>query len=178
MRSLPAACVVGLALIAGGCEDDEKKGESPRPPVEFAPPQRPPGPDASQGRVARMADVRVIRRWADMLRAGRVAAAARYFSVPAVVENGPPALELSTPAAVRLFNRSLPCGARLVGARRVGRFTIATFLLTDRPGGDCGSGIGHRAATAFRFRRGKIEEWRRVPVPEERLPPPAPEGEI
>jgi hypothetical protein len=34
--------------------------------------------------------------------------------------------------------------------------------LTPRLGGNCGSGVGHSAATAFVIRHGKIVEWRRV----------------
>jgi len=104
--------------------------------------------------------------------------AARYFRLPALVENGPPLLELSTRKAVRLFNRSLPCGAKLVSARRVGRYTIATFRLTERPGrGSCGAGAGQKAATAFRFEGKRIAEWRRVPLPTEPRPS-APSGSV
>ena len=65
----------------------------------------------------------------------------------------------------RAFNVSLPCGARLERAYRIGRYTAAVFRLTDRPGGDCGTGTGNEAATAFVIREGKIREWRRLEVP-------------
>jgi hypothetical protein len=113
--------------------------------------------------------------WSDQLRAGHVDAAARLFAVPAIVENGTPPLELSSRAAVLLFNRSLPCGARLLSTTRAGRYTVATFVLTNRPGGGgCRGGVGQRAATAFAIRGGKIAEWRRVPLPSEPGPAPAP----
>jgi hypothetical protein len=109
------------------------------------------------------ATVRVIKGWADELRAGDVAAASERFALPSVVQNGTPPLRLSTRGQVEAFNRSLPCGARLTDAVAVDRFTIATFKLTERPGpGECGSGVGETAKTAFVVRRGLITQWRRV----------------
>ena len=157
-------------MLLPGCRDDApaERAASPntRPsdPRQGAPPTRP----------ARPEDTRIIRSWSDTLRSGRVGAAADHFAVPAVVENGPPPLELRTRAATIAFNRALPCGARLIDTRRIGRYTVATFRLTERPNGDCGVGTGERAATAFRFRDGKIEEWRRVPLPERPAPRPEP----
>jgi hypothetical protein len=116
----------------------------------------------------------VIRTWADTLRAGDVEAAARLFALPARVANGEPPLSLTTRAAVEAFNASLPCGARLVRTRRRGRYTIATFRLTERPGGDCGAGVGDIAATAFRLRGGKIVEWLRVRTSSDPAAPPPP----
>jgi hypothetical protein len=114
----------------------------------------------------------VIRRWADSLRAGDVEAAARLFAVPVTVENGAPALRLTSSDEVVAFNRSLPCGARLLRTRRRGRYTVATFRLTERVGGDCGTGVGETAATAFRLRGGKIVAWLRVPTPGRPAGPP------
>ncbi len=108
-------------------------------------------------------DVRVIDGWVTTLAKGDVEGAASYFAVPSVAENGTPPLRLATRAGVIAFNASLPCGARLIRARRAGRFTNATFRLTDRPGGSCGAGTGAIARTAFRIRDGKIVEWRRLP---------------
>ena len=160
---------LGLALLPG-CKDDPPPERAASPTTTPSVPQ----PGAAPVRPARPEDTRIIRAWVDALRAGRVAEAAGHFKVPALVENGPPVYELRTRAAVIQFNRALPCGARLIDTRQIGRYTVATFLLTERPDGDCGSGTGHRAATAFRFRDGKIEEWRRVPVPEEPAPRPEP----
>jgi hypothetical protein len=117
-------------------------------------------------------DVGVIRTWADTLRAGDPDSAARFFAVPVRIANGTPPLTLHSSLAVRAFNESLPCGARLLRTRRKGRYIVATFRLTNRPGGDCGSGVGDTAATAFRLRHGKIVEWLRVPTPPELGPPP------
>jgi hypothetical protein len=106
----------------------------------------------------------VIKDWADELRAGDVDAASDRFQIPATVENGTPPLQLTNRKEVVGFNESLPCGARLTKAETKGRFTVATFVLTERPGpGDCGAGVGETAQTAFVIRGGKISEWRRVP---------------
>ena len=107
--------------------------------------------------------VRVIKDWADELRAGDVHAAADRFDLPAIVQNGTPPLRLTRRSQVIGFNETLPCGAELIRAERRGRFTIATFRLTERPGpGRCGAGTGETARTAFVIHDGRITEWRRV----------------
>lgn len=107
--------------------------------------------------------VKVIRSWADELRSGDVSAASDRFSIPTVVQNGTPPLVLRSRQQVETFNQSLPCGARLTAATRSGRYTIATFVLTERPGpGQCGNGVGEAAKTAFVIHNGHITEWRRV----------------
>ena len=109
--------------------------------------------------------VAVIEGWVETLSKGNAEGAAGYFALPSVVENGTPAVTLRSHADVVAFNRSLPCGARLVRARPAGRFIAATFRLTDRPGGGCGSGVGQLARTAFVIRDGKIVQWQRLPNP-------------
>jgi hypothetical protein len=109
--------------------------------------------------------VAVIEGWVDALSEGDVDGAAGYFALPSVAENGALPVTLDSRADVIAFNRSLPCGAKLVRARPLGRFIAATFRLTDRPGGDCGSGSGQLARTAFVIRDGKIAQWRRLPNP-------------
>lgn len=107
--------------------------------------------------------VRVIERWADELRAGDVPAASERFAVPSVVQNGTPPITLTSRRQVEAFNRSLPCGAKLTEAVSSGRYTIATFELTERPGpGECGNGVGETAKTAFVIHDELITEWRRV----------------
>ena len=109
------------------------------------------------------AAVRVIREWADTLRSGDVAGAARFFALPSIVSNGTPPVVLRTRADVRSFNASLPCGARLVDTSSAGPVTTAVFRLTERPGpGRCGAGTGQTARTTFIVLNGKIREWRRV----------------
>ncbi len=110
------------------------------------------------------ADVEVIEAWSDALREGDIDGAAGYFAIPSVTENGV-LLRISNREDARLFNESLPCGAKLVRAEGAGDFTTATFELTERPGpGTCGEGTGARAQTAFVIEDGKITEWRRVGI--------------
>ncbi len=109
------------------------------------------------------ADVQVIDAWVTALRHGDVRAAASYFAIPSLAENGPVLVRIRSLEDARRFNRSLPCGARLVRAETAGQFTTATFRLTERPGpGACGAGAGEIAKTAFVIRDGKIADWRRV----------------
>ncbi len=109
----------------------------------------------------------VIEGWVEALSDGDVEAASDYFAVPSVAQNGSAPLTLRSHDAVTAFNRSLPCGAKLVRARPAGRFIAATFRLTDRPGGSCGSGAGELARTAFVVKDGKIVQWRRLPDPQD-----------
>jgi hypothetical protein len=113
-------------------------------------------------------EVRVIRAWADALRAGRVNEAAGFFAVPALVLDGTnPLRELPDRDAVREFNRGLPCGARLVDAiRGHDSLVVATFRLTNRAGAPACTAVGGLAATAFLInRRHRIVQWLREPVP-------------
>jgi hypothetical protein len=107
--------------------------------------------------------VRVIDGWSTALREGDVDRAASYFDLPSVAQNGTPPVQLETREDVVEFNNALPCGAELIEAEREGEFTVATFRLTDRPGGGCGPGTGGTASTRFQITDGKITEWRRVP---------------
>jgi hypothetical protein len=110
------------------------------------------------------AEVQVIEDWADALREGDVEEASGYFEVPSLVQNGTPPLELDSEEDIRLFNESLPCGAKLIQAETEDDFIVATFELTERPGpGECGPGTGNTARTAFAIEDGLIVEWRRVP---------------
>ncbi len=108
-------------------------------------------------------DVRVIDGWVTALRHGDVDAAAEYFAIPSVAENGPILVRIRSVDDARRFNESLPCGAKLIRADSAGEFTTGTFRLTERPGpGRCGPGTGGVAKTSFVIRDGKIAEWRRV----------------
>jgi hypothetical protein len=112
---------------------------------------------------AKPANVQVIREWADELRAGDVSAASERFALPSVIQNGTPPIQLTDRREVEAFNRSLPCGAELTAAIESGKYTIATFKLTERPGpGECGKGVGEQAKTAFVIENGLITQWRRV----------------
>jgi hypothetical protein len=142
-RPLAASLVATAVAVLAGCGSDSE-GETV------------PGggdPDA----------VEVIKEWADELRAGDVLAASERFALPSVVQNGTPPIRLTDRREVEAFNRSLPCGAKLTEAISSGRYTIATFELTERPGpGECGDGVGETARTAFAIEDGLITQWRRV----------------
>jgi hypothetical protein len=149
-RAIAAIAVLG-AIAGAGCGSDEKDAEVPGGA----------DPDA----------VAVIKDWADELRSGNVDAASARFAIPSTVQNGTPPLRLTNLDEIKAFNESLPCGAVLTEAAPAGNFTIATFELTERPGaGDCGSGVGETAKTAFVIHEGHIAEWRRV-VDEEDVAP-------
>jgi hypothetical protein len=149
-----ATLAMALALVCAGCGGD---GGSSTSAGDTAAASVPGGADPG--------DVQVIDAWARALARGDIEAAARYFALPSTTENGIP-LDIQSPDDARRFNRSLPCGARLVHASTRGDLTIATFRLIERPGpGTCGSGVGAKAATAFAIDHGKIADWRRVPVP-------------
>ena len=112
---------------------------------------------------ANPADVEVIDGWVSALRHGDVDAAAGYFALPSVAENGPILVHIRNTEDAVHFNESLPCGARLIRAESAGEFTTATFRLTERPGpGSCGPGTGGIAKTSFVIRDGEIAQWRRV----------------
>jgi hypothetical protein len=140
---LAALAALG-AVAVGGCGSSDSDEEN-----------IPGGADADA--------VEVIKDWSDELRAGDVVAASEHFALPSVVQNGTPPIRLTDRRQVEAFNRALPCGATLVRATTSGRYTIATFELTERPGaGECGDGVGEEAKTAFEIQGGLITQWRRV----------------
>jgi hypothetical protein len=155
-----AVLVALTAAALAGCGGDHAQK---LPTNSQAPPQAP----KVRALPANPREVAVIRQWSDTLRAGHVNAASSLFHVPAIAQNGGPELPLKSLTDVRIFNSSLPCGAVLLDARRVaGGYTLAVFRLTERPGGNCGTGTGQRAAAAFRFNGDLITDWRRVAVPQ------------
>jgi hypothetical protein len=109
----------------------------------------------------------VVRGWSEALRHGDVDRATRYWDVPATVANGDQPYRLLTRRAVRFWNESLPCGAKLQSVERDSNYVLATFVLTERPGrGRCGSGVGRRARTLFLLRgERKIVQWLRATDP-------------
>jgi len=109
--------------------------------------------------------VRVITAWSEQLRAGHVRRAASYFDVPVIVQNATPPVRLDSKKEVLAFNETLPCGAHIVRTLAGARYTVATFVLTERPGSPGCGATGKLAATAFLLHNGKISEWRRVLVP-------------
>lgn len=146
------ALLLALCLSAcGGGDDDDDAPEIPG------------GADP--------AEVQVIDEWAKALASGDVDAAAAFFAIPSVAENGPILVEIEDEGDARLFNASLPCGAELIEAITEGDSTVATFRLTERPGpGTCGDGTGGTAQTAFEIVDGKITQWRRVGIETPEVP--------
>jgi len=150
--------------------------------AQQAPPTVPGGSLAIPGKVPLRssgtgdpADITVIRLWTDALRRSDVNGASALWAVPSKVQNGTPVLTLASRSDVRLFNDSLSCGSRLVSALGAENgYTIAVFVLTNRPGGDCGTGVGNHARTAILVRSGKIVEWYRLPEDPD-APRPAPQ---
>jgi hypothetical protein len=178
MKSWRAVAALGLVVAACGSTKPNRldlttPGAHTGDPLPAATATATATPEAtskpSAGKVT-AAEKRIIKGWSDSLRQGRVEAASRYFQIPVLISNNTPGyIILGTQDEVMEFNRTLPCGAKLISTKKDGRRIIATFELTERTGGACGSGVGERASTEFLIERGKIVEWVRVPVPEDQL---------
>jgi hypothetical protein len=135
-------------------------------------------PDRATGPADR-ASARVIRRWLAALNRGDVERAAHFFALPSKFQNfGTPVLTVDSEQERIAINLSLTCGAKAVQTGGAGRFTIVTFRLIERRGGDCGQGTGGTARGAIRVAGGKIREWYRLPDRPGGQPhaPPAPSG--
>ncbi len=153
------AVTVGIA----GCGTSDADRFDLRTPGSAEPVVREPA--APEGPTAQ--EVGVIRGWADALRAGKVGKASAFFALPAFVSNGTPLLTLDERREVREFNRTLPCGAKVVGTKRgQGSYVVATFRLTERPGPGRCDGTGNLAATAFVIEDSRIVRWVRAPDPQ------------
>ena len=109
------------------------------------------------------ASVRVIARWLKVLRRGDELGAARYWATGAKFQNATPVLTIDTPIEKVAIQKSLTCGARIKQAGGPKPFVVLVFVLTERPGGDCGDGVGHTARGAIRVAHGQIVEWYRLP---------------
>ena len=138
----------------------ERGEREPRSRPREAPEKPPTGPVTS-------AEKAVISGWADALRNGDVERASSYWRPPAIAANGGQPFRLVTMRAVRQFNESLTCGAKLESAERDKTYVVATFRLTNRRGrpGACGPGVGQQARTLFLLRGGKIVQWIRAADP-------------
>jgi hypothetical protein len=160
-----AGCAIAIAACGGGGDDDRLDLTTPGADEQRQQPAESDEQPAEPERKVDRGDVRVVRRWADALRHGDVRGASRYFALPSTVSNGTAPIRLDKRADVRFFNRTLPCGAKLIATEpTVNGFFFATFRLTERPGrGSCGSGTGATARTAFRVRNHLITDWLRVP---------------
>jgi hypothetical protein len=109
------------------------------------------------------AKLRVIARWLRALRSGDEARAVRYWATGAKFQNATPVLTIDTPIEKLAIQKSLPCGAKIRQAGGPDPFVVLVFVLTNRPGGNCGSGTGATARGAIRVAHGRIVEWYRLP---------------
>jgi hypothetical protein len=150
---------VAIPLIAAVVALSACGGDSGLPPISES--------DRSDAQLeGPTGDVEVIRSWAEALTESDIDAAAGYFAIPSVAENGL-SYDIETVEDAQFFNDSLPCGATLEETSVEGRFITATFKLQDRPGkGPC-PGVGNLAQTSFVIEDGAIVEWRRVALPGE-----------
>lgn len=175
-------CVVGLTACGddgddpGGSSTPEAGGvqaprSTPAPPEQGAqtpPPAAsalalPPGVPTTPVRDRTSdEDRRVIQGWLRALSAGDIARAASFFAEPSQVQNGTPVITLRSLTDRAAFNLALPCGARGVRFGSRDGYTVMEFLLTERPGGDCGGATGQSARGAIKVDDGKITEWYRL----------------
>jgi hypothetical protein len=103
----------------------------------------------------------IVRAWSKALNANDNKAAAALFAPGAELIQG---VDVRlTPQLALAWNRSLPCGGKIIGLTRTGDRVRATFLLTERPKHTC-DGPGQKAAAVFIVRKGKIVFWEQVPV--------------
>jgi hypothetical protein len=161
MMAVSVAPAVALGLAVAGCATTSElpgHGHSNRTATS-----RPIGQD---GPPAAAAQVAVVRGWSTALRTGHVQAAAGYFHVPSLFDDGAGAtVAIRSLAEAETVNATLTCGSQVVSAFREGRFINVLFRLTARAGqgADCGSGVGETARVVFLIRDGKILEWLRAP---------------
>jgi hypothetical protein len=160
-----------LVLAACGGSDEPDRFDLTTPGVHTGEPVATPTetPEAKAKPVT-STEKRVIKGWSDSLRRGQVKAAAKYFNVPSVVSNNTPApIQLTSVADVREFNRTLPCGAKLLRTRRSAQagFVVGVFRLTERKNAPapCGQGVGAEASVAFEITDAHIKTWIRVADP-------------
>jgi hypothetical protein len=191
-RAIAAVLAVAVAAAAAGCGSSSRSRASgsqdsttAAPPAQEHAPIQPQSDLAIPRRVPRVGTGpsdpkarRVIRAWLDALNHDDIERAASYFALPSKFQNGTPVLTVDTEQERIAVNVALPCGAKATGMRGAGPFTIVSFRLVDRPGGECGQAVGGGARGAIRVAGGKIVEWYRLPdVPGgEQTAPPAPSG--
>jgi hypothetical protein len=108
----------------------------------------------------------VVAQPATALRAGHLQAAAGYFHLPSLFDDGAgEAVEIHTLLEAETVDSSLSCGSQVISAFDQGRFINVLFRLTTRAGqgAGCGSGVGQTARVLFLIRGGQIVEWLRAP---------------
>ncbi len=163
MWRLALLCLLVLAGCGGGGDDADDRLTLTTPKAS---PERTatPAPAAKRAGPVTEAEKRVIRGWSDALRNGKVDRAVSFWHVPATAYNGGNPIKLLTRGAIRTWNESLPCGAKLTKVERDANYVLATFKLTNRKGFKAGcDGLGNEAQTLFLIRDGKILQWLRSP---------------
>jgi len=177
-----AALSVTAAVGCGGAQKSSTTpptvANDPGPTPAVSDLALPPGvPDESTGPAAVSAR-RVITDWLKALRRGDVKRAAHYFALPSKFQNATPVLTVNNEQERLAVNLSLSCGAVATEMGGAGVYTIVTFRLTERKGGNCGTGVGGKARGAIRVERRRIKEWYRLPDDPggAQQAPPAPSG--
>jgi hypothetical protein len=177
-----AALSVTAAVGCGGAQKSSTTpptvANDPGPTPAVSDLALPPGvPDESTGPAAVSAR-RVINDWLKALRRGDVKRAAHYFALPSKFQNATPVLTVNSEQERLAVNLSLSCGAVATEMGGAGVYTIVTFRLTERKGGNCGTGVGGKARGAIRVERRRIKEWYRLPDDPggAQQAPPAPSG--
>ena len=102
-----------------------------------------------------------MRGWAAALRAGRVQAAAGYFHLPSLFDDGAGPVEIRSLTEAESVNGSLTCASQVISAFDQGRFINVLFRLTTRAGQ--GAVCGGTARVVFLIRDGQIVDWLRAP---------------
>jgi uncharacterized protein YceK len=164
IRVMAVVVVVTLGLAASGCASTSLlpghghgHGGSSASAV----------PVGQDGPAAAPAELAVVRRWAAALQAGNLQAAAGYFHLPSLFDDGAGSVVIiHTLPEAEVVNATLTCGAKVISAFRQGRFINVLFRLTERAGRGggpaCGSGVGLSARTIFLIRDGQIVRWLRA----------------
>jgi hypothetical protein len=159
-----ATLILSMTVLAGCGGSDHKKAQPQRAKASSNADLMLPDhvPRRAHGK-ADAAAVKVIARWLTHLRRGDEVGAARYWATGAKFQNATPVLTIDSPIEKLAIQKSLPCGARIRRAGGPAPFVVLVFVLTQRRGGDCGTGVGHTARGAIRVERGRIAEWYRLP---------------
>ena len=159
-----AIVLLSMTVLAGCGGGEGKKKQTPPPrPTSNADLLLPAHVPRRARGAADSAKVRVIAGWLRALRSGDEARAARYWATGAKFQNATPVLTIDTPIEKLAIQKSLPCGAKIAKTGGPDPFVVIVFVLTNRPGGNCGSGAGATARGAIRVAHGRIAEWYRLP---------------
>jgi limonene-1,2-epoxide hydrolase len=167
------ALLAVVAAAAAGCGGSSGAGSTttstgagerdPGPIPQHSDLELPAGVPDRATRPAARESRRVINAWLRALRRGDVRRAAHFWALPSKYQNGTPVLTVDSERERIAVNIALPCGAKAIAMGGAGAYTIVSFRLTTRPGGDCGTGVGGTARGAIKVQGGKIAEWYRLP---------------